>query len=113
MPTSSKTRKGKANGPTPPYSDLLNKVTTSEFQDNGDNINKYLLKGFLSYLNRLHMDGEISDKAYHALIREAITASIKRKVNQQTEDMLEQTLSKAIFDIYEQLLESIYLRRVL
>lgn len=51
-------------------------------------VSRYWLKGFLAYLDSLYSDGEISEKAYHALVNQAVTLFAESMVVQKVEDIL-------------------------
>ncbi len=66
-----------------------------------EEIDKHLLKGFLSYANRLYTTGEISESAYVTLITQAAESYAER--------LVELKLSKAL-EKYELYLEKAGLR---
>ena len=54
-----------------------------------EELDKHLLKGFLSYASRLYSTGEISESAYISLINQAANSYAERLVESRIEKALE------------------------
>lgn len=48
-----------------------------------------VLRGFLSYVSRLYSDGEISEKTYKFLVKQALAEFIEDAVEQRVEHVVE------------------------
>ncbi|WP_026735659.1 hypothetical protein [Fischerella sp. PCC 9605] len=57
-------------------------------------LNVEKLKGVLSYFSYLHKSGEISDKAFEALVRYACSIFIENEVELRIQDALEEKILK-------------------
>lgn len=68
--------------------ELSRKITSNRQKLTALNVEK--LKGILSYFSSLHVNGEISDKAFEALVRHACSIFIENEV----EIVVQQTLER-------------------
>jgi hypothetical protein len=64
-------------------------VSSEREQVKVDDINKHLLKGFLSYASRLYSTGEISESAYISLVTQAAESYAERLVESKVAKALE------------------------
>ncbi len=55
-----------------------------------------ILKGFLSYASKLYSDGEISEKTYKFLVRQALAEYIQESIDYRIERVIENELSNLI-----------------
>ena len=72
-------------------SDLKKGVASSNSSFRELNLEK--LKGSLSYFSYLYANGEISDKAFEALVRHACSIFIENEVEERLREALERKLS--------------------
>ena len=67
---------------------------TSSSRQDFTRLNVEKLKGILSYFSYLHTNGEISDKAFQALVRHACAIFIENEVEIIVKEALEEKLIK-------------------
>jgi len=53
-------------------------------------VNLEALKGIVSYLNYLYTEGEISDKAYKALVSQVLSTFVENTIHLKVEQMLDE-----------------------
>lgn len=69
-------------------------------------VNTEALRGILSYLKYLYAEGEISDKAYQALVSQALSTFVENSVYSKVNLMLG-TIDHALEEVEEVLLSDI------
>jgi len=83
-------------------------LTRSNLQQERDYeaVNLEALKGIVSYLNYLYAQGEISDKAYKALVSQVLSTFVENTIHLKVEQMLGE-VNAALQEANEVLLKNI------